>query len=102
MKQNNFQIAIYIYIYIYIYVYIYTYYIKGNNESEKIFLLKTFRRRSSTSFLRCKSFKIFCSDIYLNFFLVLYKYVTIKLPLYKYIGEQLNYKKTLKIKQTNN
>ena len=49
-------------------MYIYTYYIKGNHESEKIFLLKTFRRRSSTSLLRCKSFKIFCSDIHLNFF----------------------------------
>ena len=83
-------------------MYIYTYYIKGNHESEKIFLLKTFRRRSSISLLRCKSFKIFCSDIHLNFFLVLYKYVTIKISLYKYIEEQLNYEKALKIKRTNN
>ena len=83
-------------------MYIYTYYIKGNHESEKIFLLKTFRRRSSISLLRCKSFKIFCSDIHLNFFLVLYKYVTIKFSLYKYIEEQLNYEKALKIKRTNN
>ena len=83
-------------------MYVYTYYIKGNHESEKIFLLKTFRRRSSISLLRCKSFKIFCSDIHLNFFLVLYKYVTIKFSLYKYIEEQLNYEKALKIKQTNN
>ena len=83
-------------------MYIYTYYIKGNHESEKIYLLKTVRRRSSTSLLRCKSFKIFCSDIHLKFFLVLYKYVTIKFSLYKYIEEQLNYEKALKIKQTNN
>ena len=68
-----FNIYIYIYIYIiyiyYIYIlYICTYiyaiciyvYIKGNHESEKTFLLKTFRRNSS-------AVKIFCSDPQKNF-----------------------------------
>ena len=37
--------------------------------------------------------KIFCSDTHLKNFLIFYKYVTIKLSSYKYIWEQLNYKK---------
>ena len=71
-----FNIYIYIYIYIYyiyiLYIYIlyictYIYaiciyvYIKGNHESEKTFLLKTFRRNSS-------AVKIFCSDPHLKVF----------------------------------
>ena len=61
--------VIYIYIYYIYYIYIYTYiyaiciyvYTKGNHESEKTFLLKTFRRNSSTV-------KIFCSDPHLKVF----------------------------------
>ena len=66
---------------------------EGNHKSEKAFLLKIFRHKSSTV-------KIFCPDTHLNFFDILqfYKYVAIKL-LYKDIGEQLNYKKNFKLKK---
>ena len=53
----------------------------------KTFLLKKFRHTSS-------AVKIYCSNAHLKIFLMFYKYVTIKLTLYKYIGEQLNLKKT--------
>ena len=59
---------------------------------KKTFLLDTFRRMSSTV-------KVFCSDTNLKFLiLIFYKYTPIKVSLYKYIGEQLNYKKTLQVK----